>query len=70
MPRAAAREGKSVNQLTPDILKERLGHKKEKKYTRKYDDLDQLFGKWTEAEYREMQAGINEARRVDQEFWE
>ncbi len=50
---AAAEQGKSIDQLTLDIIKEGLGLKKERKYSREYDDLDSLFGKWSDAELRE-----------------
>ena len=66
----AAKEGKSINQLTLDIIKESLGFKKEKKYSRQYNDLDHLFGRWTEQEFKEIQEGINQARQIDRELWE
>ena len=48
---SAAEQGKSINQLTLEIVKEGLGLKKEKKYSREYDDLDHLFGKWNDDEF-------------------
>ena len=51
---SAAEQGKSINQLTLEIVKEGLGLKKEKKYSREYDDLDHLFGKWNDDEFREI----------------
>lgn len=65
----AAREGKSINQLTLEIIKAGLGLKKEKQYSREYDDLDDLFGRWTEEEYHEIKANIDQTRRIDQELW-
>lgn len=65
----AAKQGKSINQLTLDILKESLGLQKEKKYSRRYHDLDDLFGRWSEAEFNEIQSKISQERKVDLELW-
>ncbi|MDQ1333752.1 MAG: hypothetical protein QG552_702 [Thermodesulfobacteriota bacterium] len=67
---AAAEQGKSINQLTLELIKERLGLKKGKRYSREYDDLDHLFGRWNEAEFREIQAKIDQERHIDPELWE
>jgi hypothetical protein len=65
----AAKQGKSVNQLTIEIIKESLGLKKGKKYSREYDDLDDLFGKWSEDEFKEISSKITEERQIDQNLW-
>ncbi len=65
----AAKQGKSVNQLILDIIKEGLGLKKEKKHTREYDDLDDLFGRWSDEEFQEIQEKINRERTIDPELW-
>ena len=65
----AAKQGKSINQLTIDIIKESLGLKKEKKYSREYDDLDNLFGRWSEDEFKEIHAKIAQERQIDQDLW-
>lgn len=65
----AAKQGKSINQLTIEIIKEGLGLKKEKKYSREYDDLDDLFGRWSEDEFEEIHAKITQERQIDQELW-
>ena len=65
----AAEQGKSINQLTLEIIKESLGLKKEKKYSREYDDLDDLFGRWSDDEFKEIHAKIKKERQIDQEFW-
>jgi hypothetical protein len=67
---AAAKQGKSINQLTLDILKEALGLRKGKKYHREYDDLDDLFGRWSEDEFNEIQSKIDQERQIDPEIWE
>ncbi len=65
----AAEQGKSINQLTLDILKESLGFKKKKKYSMEYDDLDDLFGRWSDEEFQEIQDKINRERQIDPELW-
>ena len=65
----AAQQGKSVNQLTLEIIKESLGLKKEKKFTVKHNDLDELFGSWDEAEFKRIHDRISDARKIDRELW-
>jgi len=65
----AAEQGKSINQLTIDIIKKSLGLKKEKKYSREYDDLDDLFGRWSENEFKEINDKITKERQIDQNLW-
>lgn len=66
---AAQKQGKSINQLTLEIIKESLGLKKAKKYRREYDDLDDLFGRWSEDEFQAIQGKINRDRQIDQDLW-
>lgn len=66
----ASQQGKSINQLILEIIKADLGFKTAKKYSREYDDLDHLFGRWSDDEYREIQSKIDQARQIDQELWE
>jgi len=66
----SAKQNKSMNQLTVEIIKEGLGLAKEKKYTRVYDDLDDLFGSWSDDEYEEINAKISEERQIDSEIWQ
>jgi len=65
----ATAQGKSINQLVIEILKEGLGLKKGKKYTREYNDLDDLFGRWSEDEFQRIQSKINHERQIDQDLW-
>ena len=65
----AAKQGKSINQLTLEIIKESLGFKKANKYSREYDDLDDLFGRWSEDEFNEIHLKINQERQIDQDLW-
>ena len=34
-----------------------------------YDDLDSLFGSWTEEEFGSIQGSISAERRIDPELW-
>ncbi|EFK09637.1 toxin-antitoxin system, antitoxin component, ribbon-helix-helix domain protein [delta proteobacterium NaphS2] len=65
----AAKQRKSINQLVLEMVKEGLGLKKEKKFSREYDDLDHLFGRWSDNEFKEIDTKINEERHVDEELW-
>jgi len=35
-----------------------------------YDDLDSLFGTWTEEEFSSIQGRISAERRIDPELWQ
>ncbi|MFC1820043.1 antitoxin [Thermodesulfobacteriota bacterium] len=62
-------EGKSVNQFVLDTLKERLGLNKPKKYTVKYHDMDNLFGRWSANDFKRIQGKIDSERKIDKELW-
>jgi len=66
---AAKKQGKSVNQIILELIKTSLGFKKEKKFSRKYDDLDDLFGSWTDDEFNKINTSITGQRQIDQELW-
>ena len=70
LKRTAAKQGKSVNQLTVEIIEQSLGFKKEKKYSREYDDLDDLFGRWSQTEFQEIHSKIASERQIDPELWQ
>ena len=69
LKQVAKNEKKSVNQLVLDMIKQNIGMQKRKKYTKKYNDLDHLFGKWTDAEFDNIQGIINSQRKIDLELW-
>jgi len=69
LKRMAGQNGKSVNQFVLDTLKERLGLKKEKKYTVVHHDMDHLFGIWSENEFKRIQGNIDSERKIDKELW-
>ena len=68
LKQVAKKEGKSVNQLVLDLIKQNVGMQK-KKFTRQYDDLDHLFGKWSRSEFEKIQGFIESERKIDPELW-
>jgi len=70
LKQVAKNENKSVNKLVLDMIKQNIGMQKRKKYTKKYNDLDHLFGKWTDAEFDKVQGIIDSQRKIDRELWE
>ena len=56
----AKEQSKSMNQLVLEFIKRNLGLEKEKKFTREYSDLDQLFGNWSDDEFNAIQGKINQ----------
>ncbi len=60
---------KSLNQLVLEILRQHAGLEKEKRFTREYNDLDHLFGRWSEEEFRQIQEKIDGERKIDEEHW-
>jgi len=66
---AAAKRGVSMNQVMLDALRAQFGLTKEKRFTRTHDDLDDLFGRWSQKEYEAVQGKIDSERAVDPELW-
>jgi len=64
LKQVAKNEKKSVNQLVVNIIKQNIGMLKTKKYTKKYDDLDHLFGIWTDDEFDKIQGIIDGQRKM------
>jgi len=64
LKQVAKNEKKSVNQLVLDMVKQNIGMQKRKKYTKKYDDPDHLFGIWTDAEFDKIQGIIDAQRKM------
>jgi hypothetical protein len=62
-------QGKSINQLAIDLIKESLGLTKGKKFSRTHTDLDHLFGKWSDEEFNTISKLIDNERRIDPELW-
>ncbi|WP_300461035.1 antitoxin VapB family protein [Desulfobacula sp.] len=66
----ARKQGKSVNNLILEFIKISLGFNKEKKFSRRYDDLDNLFGRWSDDEFKKINDSITRQRKIDQDLWE
>ncbi len=60
---------KSLNQLMLDMIKQHVGFGKKKQFTNKYHDMDELFGKWNDAEFNAIQGKVDSERQVDEELW-
>ncbi len=69
LKQVAALRGKSANRLILEMLRKELGLEKEKEYSRRYSDLDELFGRWSEDEFRRISNKIKEEREIDSELW-
>jgi len=65
----ARESGVSINQFVIDTLKRQMGLVKEKKFTAVHDDLDHLFGRWSEEEFESIQGKIDSERVLDKELW-
>ena len=65
----AAKARTSVNQFILDTLKKHVGFEQEKESSGEYDDLDHLFGSWSEEEFTAIQGTISSERRIDPELW-
>ena len=70
LKQVAKNEKKSVNQLILDIIKQNIGMQKSKKYTKVHDDLDHLFGIWSDGEFKKIQGIVDSQRKIDGELWE
>ncbi len=69
LQQTAKSEGKSVNQLVLETLRRRFGLDKVKRFSNVYNDLDTLFGAWSNEEYERIQGQIDDDRRIDPELW-
>lgn len=70
LKQAAKTEGKSVNRLLLELINRNVGFQKNKKFTKQYEDLDHLFGKWSSAEFEKIQGLIDMQRKIDTEMWQ
>lgn len=61
--------GKSMNRLVLEAVRRQLGLTEEKPRKAEYHDLDHLFGRWTEDEFKRIQGRIDAGRRIDPELW-
>ena len=60
----------SMNRYIVSMLEENLGFtEKQKKGIKKYDDLENLFGKWNNQEYKAISENVKKQRIIDDELW-
>ena len=67
LKQVAGQNGKSVNQLLIDTIEQSFGMKKKKKFTLVHDDMDHLFGRWSDEEFKRIQGRIDACRKIDEE---
>lgn len=67
---SAKSESISVNRWILKTLRQIMGLEKERNHTRKYHDLDFLFGAWNEDDYRAFQESQETFQKIDAEIWE
>lgn len=65
----AKKTHKSVNQFVIEALRKHVGLDKQKRFTVEYNDLDHLFGRWSQEEHDLIQGKINLERKIDMELW-
>jgi hypothetical protein len=58
-------KGLSINKFLIAVLSGLLGEKEKLEY----HDMDDLFGSWSETEYRDVEEAITESRVIDDELW-
>lgn len=63
----AEADGKSLNQFVLDTLKDRVGLTK--RHNVVYNDMDHLFGIWSEDDYKAVQKKIDSESKIDKELW-
>lgn len=64
----AKKRGVSVNKVVIGLLLEHLGES-EKQPVKRYHDLDDLAGSWSEQEAEVFDSSLAKQRATDQEMW-
>ena len=70
LKKAAKEEGISVNRFILELINQNLGLQKKKRFSKKHQDLDHLFGRWSEDEFEKIQNIVNAQKKIDQELWQ
>ena len=65
----AVKESLSVNALVVRLLEEATSQRERPAQARVFHDLDDLFGTWSEEEYREFEANTACFGEIDPELW-
>ncbi|HET98179.1 MAG TPA: antitoxin [Desulfurivibrio alkaliphilus] len=69
LAQTARQSGKSMNLLVLEAVRHQLGLTEEKPRKAEHHDLDHLFGRWSEDEFKQIQGKIDTERRIDPELW-
>ena len=69
LKRAAKKESLSVNQFIINLLKKHFGQIKEKRFTKKYDDLDSVLGQCSKEDYKAISRELEAQRKLDRDMW-
>jgi len=64
----AKKKGVSVNKVVIGLLQDHLGES-EPKTVRRYHDLDELAGSWSEEEAKAFERALAKQRGIDLEMW-
>jgi plasmid stability protein len=64
----AKKKGVSVNKVVIGLLQDHLGES-ERKTVRRYHDLDELAGSWSEEEAEAFERALAKQRGIDLEMW-
>jgi hypothetical protein len=59
----------NFNIIVKGRSQESLNKYKEKTFTKKYHDLDELFGSWNDDEYGVITKQLEEHQQIDWELW-
>jgi DNA polymerase III delta subunit len=66
----ANQQGLSINRYLLYLIKEAVGLANGGLLReQEFDDLDDLAGTWTEADFEEFEANLKEQRQIDEEIW-
>ena len=69
LKQVASWQGTSVNRIVLEMIHKELGLEREKRYFRRYNDLDGLCGSWSEEEFQQISGAIEQNRQIDSELW-
>ena len=62
LAQAARRSGKSMNRLVLEAVKHQFGLADEQRRKIQHEDLDHLFGKWSDEDFQRIQGKIDSER--------
>lgn len=66
----ANQQGMSMNRYLLHLIKDSVGLINGGLLNEQvFDDLDELAGTWTQADFEEFEANLHEQRQIDEELW-